>query len=141
MRLGHDHARHAPKRRRVPRAQLGLEVLPLVPQLSVRELDRAGDTDARQLRFIEPVAAAPPLGCNFAQVQRDQPRLASEALQLRMTRVAARAAGEHRLREQTLAPERDQPLRVEILRMHRPEAHQVLSNTFCDLTTRYPSRS
>src|ERR1041385_3948234 len=136
MRLGRGRARDAPVRRRVTRAQLRLQVLPLVAQLAVRDFDRAGDAHARQLGLIESIPAPPPLGRDLAQVDGDRARLAAKSIQLRMPRVAARAAGQHGLREQSFAPERDEALRVEGFRMQRPEAHQLLSNPFCDLTAR-----
>src|SRR5690606_31194202 len=48
----------------------------------------------------------------------------AEAPELRVPPVAARPAGEHGLREQALAPERNQALAVEVTPMQGPEAHE-----------------
>src|SRR5450756_847566 len=46
-----------------------------------------------------------------------------------MVTVSARSAGEHPLGEQAFAPDRDQTLPVEVLRMHRPQSHPDTAST------------
>src|SRR5580765_4549461 len=57
--------------------------------------------------------------------RRDGIRVGAEALELRMVTVAARFAAQNGAREQSLAPDGDQALRVEVARMQRPEARRA----------------
>jgi len=94
-------------------------------QLSGRQRDLAGITVSRDLRFIEAIAATSGFARDVAKVGSDgraRVRLFAKALQLRVMRVAAREAGEDGLRQQRLAPERDEAFGVEVLGMEGPEA-------------------
>ena len=103
----------------------------------VRELEgelAVGDRDARgrgirphDARAVEAVAACRRLGAQGAQEVADRVgglRRGAEALELRVTGVAARPTGQHLLREQPLAPAGDERGAVEDRRMQRPESHR-----------------
>jgi hypothetical protein len=47
-----------------------------------------------------------------------------EARELWMMAVPARSAAQHGLRQQTFPPDRDQPSRIEMQGMERPESHR-----------------
>ena len=78
------------------------------------------------LRFVEVIPPPSGLGDHVAKIGGDDVariRVVAKAFQLWMPCVAARPSGQNGLREQALAPERDQPFGIEVLRMERPEAH------------------
>jgi hypothetical protein len=78
------------------------------------------------LRGVEPVPANAGLIDHAGEVavQRGHRIPASEEpLKLRMVTITARLAVKHGPREQTLAPESDEPSRVQVTRMKRPESH------------------
>src|SRR5579871_6575182 len=92
--------------RGIPKPQLRHEVLPFVLDLPPRRMQPAGELRTADLAGIELVSACDRLPMHTAQIFRDRgerPIAAPEALELRVMCVAARAAGEHRLREQRLA--------------------------------------
>jgi hypothetical protein len=110
-------------------AQLGEEVGALVRELPRGRQDPDARSRRRDLRAIERVAA--PLGFPQYRVEISVDGCArrgmrTEALELGVLPIAARASAKHRLREQSLPPERDQAARVEMARVQRPEPHHVV---------------
>ena len=111
---------------RITNDQLGFQVLPLKGQLSSRYGNRAASRPMRHLRFVEVIPPPDGLGDHVAKIGCDDSarvRVVAKSFQLWMPCVAARASGQNCLREQALAPERDQPFGIEVLRMEGPEAH------------------
>src|SRR5690349_9618173 len=116
MRLGLAVRLEAPVIGGAARTQLGEEVGALVPELSFGGRDPDARPRSRDLRAIERITA--PLGLLQHRVEISvdggaRRGVRTEALELRMVPIAARASAKHRLREQPLAPERHQPARVE----------------------------
>lgn len=111
---------------RITNDQLGFQVLPFKGHLPGRYGNRAATSPGRHLRFVEVIPALSGLGDHVAKIRGDylaRVRVVAKAFQLWMPCVAARPSGQNGLREQALAPERDQPFGIEVLRMERPEAH------------------
>jgi hypothetical protein len=111
----------------VSNGEFAQEVLPLVLNLA------DGDSDDgllrfchRDLRAIEGVPAGTRFGPHDQKVGAngcERRRLRPEAFELWMTLLSAGVALQDGLSEKCLAPERNQALRIEILRMQGPEAH------------------
>jgi len=109
--------------------QLGEEMGALVRELTGGSRNPDARSRRRDLRAVERVAA--PIGFLQHRVQigvdgRARRGVRTEALELGVVPIAARASAKHRLREQSLAPQSDQPTRVEMARMQRPEPHQAV---------------
>jgi hypothetical protein len=129
MRLGLAVRLEAPIIGGAANAQLGEEMGALVRELSGGGRDPDARPRRRDLRAIERVAA--PLGFLQHRVEISVDGCArrgvrTEALELGVVPIATRAPAKHRLREQSLPPERDQAARVEMARMQRPEPHHVV---------------
>ena len=114
--------------RRVPDAQLGQQMAPLVCHLPLCYPYGAGSAGAVDPVGVEAVAAHDRLRVDAVQVggnRGGRRRLSPEPFQLGMAPVAARPAEQHGLRQQALAPRRRETARVEVLRMQAPDAHAV----------------
>src|SRR5512138_2304002 len=97
---------------------------PLVEELAGCRAE-PGAASTNDLPAVEPIAARPRLVAHRAQVRADCGHGCArlpEALELRMSRVSLGQAAQHGLGQKRLAPECDQPARVKVLRMERPEA-------------------
>ena len=89
-------------------------------ELTGADWNRANRAYRAQLGPIECVPTASGLVMDDGQVRVDRQAgmgMCLEALQLGVVRVAARLAAKNGLGEQCLAPERDQPLGIQILGM------------------------
>src|SRR5262245_55854777 len=120
MRAGPPHGAETPQPARVAGAQLPAEMAPFVRELAARDGDSPGALPAPDLVRRESVAAGRRLRVHQPQVTRDAgdgPRLGAKARELWMMLVAARAPAQHRLRQQSLAPQRAEPAGVEIARV------------------------
>lgn len=109
--------------RRTALPQLSAEPGPFVLQLAVRDGDGRHPSIRSELRPIEPVAARLCLGVNDGEVAVDRRagRLGrAETPQLRMGAIALGPAAQHLAGEQRLAPKRDKPRCIEVLRMEAP---------------------
>lgn len=112
--------------RRAAQRQLVAQVLPFEFELAARHRDAADRRRRAELAAVEAVAARQRFGMHRRQVRVDRGQrlgVFTEALQLRVVLVAARLAAQHRTRQQGLAPERDQALRIEVPGVEGPEAH------------------
>src|SRR4051794_16938830 len=116
-------------------------MLPFVSELSVAYFDRQRRFSAGQLRSIEVVAARIGLVDYVMKVGSDGAGAIAKAFELRVIPIAARVAREHRLSEQSFAPERNETFRIEVLRMERPEAHAIRRDGTGDRASsdRYPA--
>jgi len=126
MGLGRGDAGQARVPGSVAQPQLRAQMRELVLQLPLRDRNAPPRSPAQQPRLVERVPALPRLARDRGQVRCDRrERIAAlpKALQLRVARVSARAAREHGLREEALAPQHDEPRRIEISRVERPETH------------------
>ena len=113
------------KLRRSP-PELGLEMTPLVAQLPGRFGNPPGGPSGWNFRGVEAIPTAFRLGGQPGQKRGDGARrigLRLKAGKLRVAAVAPAGATQNCLGQQRLAPGGDQPLRVEVLGMHSPEAH------------------
>lgn len=108
-------------------------MLPLVDELPFRLEDRsAGTSGCDDTCRIERVPARSRLIGNGTKVDGDAGHWivrAAKALQLRVSRVAARATEEHCLRKECLAPESDEAGGVEMARVECPETHQAVQRS------------
>lgn len=115
---------------RVAHGELREEVLSLELELAERDGDRRARRAPADLRGVERVAATIGLGEDGVEVPGDRGErlgVPAEPLELRVAAVAPGLAVKHRLREESLPPEGDEPTGVEMLGMQRPEAHAPLS--------------
>ncbi len=102
-------------------------MFPFEEQLAPRlhQLGRGLPRD--DFRFVELIAATRGFVGHSAEVGGNQSEWFSvlpKPRQLRMTCVSSRLAGDDFLSEQTLPPQGDQSLGVEILRVNSPETHE-----------------
>lgn len=106
--------------------ELRQQVLPLEVELPLRDPDSGNRPDRSDLASVEVVSARCGFVMNRPEIGIDRQTrrwMVEEALELRVMPVAARFTPEHGTREQCFAPQGDQPLRVEISRVKRPETH------------------
>jgi hypothetical protein len=106
--------------RRVADREFREQVLPFACQLAAGHGDRFDRAHRPDLAAVEGVASRCRLGVDRRKVGVDrQPRrgVGMEALELRMAGVAARPAAQDGLGQQGFAPQGEQPLAIEILRM------------------------
>ena len=106
--------------------ELSLQVQPLKRNLSGADRKGFDRPDRTELGPVKGIASTHGLVMDGAQVRVDRKArmgMRPEAFQLGMPCIAACLAAEDRPGQQRLAPQGDQALRVEILRMQRPEAH------------------
>ena len=99
---------------------------PLVEKLATGLGDFSGEPARADFRRVEPVAASRRLGVQRGEKARDRRlriALRAESRKLWVVAVAARFPRENFLREERLAPRGDEPPRVEMLRVNRPEPH------------------
>jgi hypothetical protein len=82
-----------------------------------------------RLDGLERVAAPRRLLGHDLQVGADRGVIVAKAIELRMAPITLRLSRQHLLREQSLAPERNQSGRIEIARMDRPEPHSKSVST------------
>jgi hypothetical protein len=128
VRQGALHAFESNVGLRIARRNLRHEMEPLVLDLSAGHGHGTRATRRADLSRCERVAALDGLRVNAAQIVRERAerrRLGAEALQLRVMPVTVRATPEHRLRQESFSPQRDQTASVEVLRMHGPQTHMV----------------
>ncbi|MNT73892.1 hypothetical protein D3C72_2126520 [compost metagenome] len=112
--------------RRVACLQLAQQVFPFVSHLA------AGDGNGRhygggaELAAVKTVAALGGLLLHGPQVGVDRQLrrgVGFEPVQLGMVAIAFGEAMEHMAREQALAPQRNQALRIKVPGVHRPKTH------------------
>ena len=99
---------------------------PLVSQLAARGAQHDAPPAYADPGAAERVAAGRGLLEHGVQVGidgRERPAVRAEPLELRVVAVAARAAPQHRARQQRLAPQRHQAARIEVAGMYGPEPH------------------
>ena len=110
--------------------KLSKQVFPFILDLSSRYGDRCYGAYGSYLGMVKGVTPRCGLGVNGAQVGTDSvPRrcVSLKPLELRMMAVAFGCAPKYCPRKQRLAPQGDEPLRVEIARVNRPKPHQCLA--------------
>jgi len=114
--------------RRTPSAQLAEQPAPFVLQLSLGDENALSGPLAAKLGSIECIASSMSFGVDQREVTIDSGLWGSARLkphQLRMSAITTGAPAQHLAREQRLAPERDEPLRIQIPGMKRPKSHSV----------------
>jgi hypothetical protein len=126
MRLGTPHVHQCHPSRTIATPQLTEQVPPLTEELPTCDADEAAIESPADTGRVEAIAAFLGFGVNVAQVFGDRarrPRTSTKSDELRMGRVSAPSATQHRLRQQRFTPERDETEGVEILGMNGLEAH------------------
>ena len=126
MRRWNFYRRKSAQPFRVALPQLSFQVPPFVKQLAARFLDSPAGSPTPDFPSIKFVFAFHGFVVDGFQVGRQSRRWIfrfRKAEKLRMMFVTARRAAKNLLRQQRLAPERDQSARVEIFRVERPESH------------------
>ena len=111
---------------RIANLQLLKQMMPLMLDLADRDGNRRLRSHTADLAAIERVAAGNCLCVNALQVGTDgrtRRGLRAKTLKLWMTSVTASVSAQHCLGQQRLSPQRDQALRIEVLRMQRPKPH------------------
>jgi hypothetical protein len=112
---------------RIARLQFPQQMSPFVTQLAIGLGHFPAQTTRANLTPVKPVSTPCPLLLYRDQIpanSRNWSALRSEPGKLRMMSVTLRSTTQHFLRQQCLAPERDEPFRIEITRMNCPESHQ-----------------
>ena len=105
--------------------QLVQEPPPLVLQLSVGCAEAVNGPEPTEFRAIEVVTPEARLFIHERKVTVDgcaRRRAGSKSRQLRVVAISRGSSAKHFAREQRLAPERDESLRVEVPGMQRPES-------------------
>src|SRR5690606_41678191 len=100
--------------------------LPLRLELAPRDDYALYGAYRAYLGAVKTIAARQRLVMDGAQVGADRIAwigVGAETLKLRVMAIAPGPATQHRPRKQRLAPQRDEPLRVEIAGMERPQPH------------------
>src|SRR5690606_31678932 len=100
--------------------------LPFVLELPARNDYAFYRAHGADLGAVKAVAARQRLFMDGAQVGADgiaRTGVRAKALELRVMAIAFGLAPQHRPRQQRLSPQRDEPLRVEIAGMERPQPH------------------
>ena len=108
-------------------SKLAQKMPPFVPDLPSSRAHQDTLADRPNPTSVERIPASGCLRRNAAQVGVDgraRSRMCPESSQLRVMAVAPRLAAQHRARKQRLAPQGNQPLRIEILGMQGPQAHR-----------------
>jgi hypothetical protein len=103
-------------------------VLPFVEQLPAGDDQRGVGLAKGDPRPVEAVSTAIGLVGDVVKVRAHGPAgigVLPEADQLRMADVAARCSSQNGLSEEAFAPQCDQPGRVQISRVKRPETHRA----------------
>lgn len=121
-----SHSRERRRARRIAPTKLRQQMTTLPVDLRARDLPALVRSGAGDPAGVERVAAPDRLHTDDPQVRRDTGHgrsRAPKAIELRVTRVAFRAAAQDGLGQERLAPERDEPARVQVLRMEAPEPH------------------
>lgn len=117
--------------RKCPRAtnrEFAQQVIPFVGDLAGCDGDPGDRSDRTNLGSIEPVAAPGGLVVYCRKVGIDggaRMGVRLESLQLRVMNIASRLPAKHGLGEQGLPPQRNEPLRIQVLRVQRPKTHAV----------------
>ncbi len=104
-------------------SQLSLQVLPLTSQLALGHAQSLRGAPPGNERRVEAITAARRFTVDFGKVRGDcgdRGRAFAKADELRVCTVAARAAPQHGLGEQALAPHSDQAGGVEMPGMEGP---------------------
>ena len=107
-------------------AQFRLEMPPFERQLTTRHHEAAARSGRTDFSERKPVSPAPGLVMHGSQVLGDRAEggtLLAKPGELRVSEVSLRPSAQDRLGQQSLAPHRDQPARIEMLGMNAPEAH------------------
>jgi hypothetical protein len=126
MRVGQRDREKFPIAVRVPAFQFPEQVLPLVSDLPFSAGNARGGPPGPDLVPVEPVPAAASFLMNGTEICREcgsRVGTGLEAFQLGMVPVTEGPALQDCLRQQGLAPERDQPFPVQVSGMKRPESH------------------
>ena len=135
-----DPARHNPEQRMDPRRgrrlafeplrcsrfELLSQMTPLEVNLALRQLDLFRCAARRDSGRVEPVSPLDRFGMHGLEILCDEGYrrgLFSEPGQLGMMPVSFRRLFQNRLGEQALPPQRDEPARIEMLRMNAPQTH------------------
>ena len=95
-------------------------MLPLMRQLAGTHRDCSNRPDRADPGPVEAIATFNRLGMHGGEIRvygEARLRMRLETLQLRMAGVAARFAAEYCSGQQCLSPKRNEPLRIQILRM------------------------
>jgi hypothetical protein len=111
---------------RVARTKLPEQMAPLVLELAGCAWDRCDRTHRADFGAIEGVSASSGLEPYRSEIGIDRAArrgVLAEPLQLRMMPVAPGLAAQYRARQQPFPPKGDETLRVQIMRMYRPQAH------------------
>jgi hypothetical protein len=131
MGLGGRYAAPSALQRGRTDAKLGKRMRPLLLKLPGAYEQGQALAHRSDLRLIERVAAPRSFGVERGKIGIDggqRRRLRSESRKLRMAAVAAGLPAQHGLREERLTPQGDEALRVEILRVQRPQSHALLGD-------------
>lgn len=120
--------------------ELPQEVFPLVLELASCDDNRRDGAHGADFGPIESVAARRSFSVDGTKVRAHgvtRRGVGLEPHELRVMTVAFGRAPQHRPGEQRFAPERDEPLRIEIARMNRPQPHRRIYGIWvaCDQTT------
>ncbi len=113
---------------RIPRVDFGLEMRPFILQLPQSEGEAPSIAPPAYFRAREAIAAPDGLRVYMSQIfgnASGRRFRSAKSFELRMLPVSARPAAEHRLGKQTLAPQRHQPLAIEVFWMQAPESHDM----------------
>jgi hypothetical protein len=105
---------------------------PLVFELAARDPDAPGTARTGDPLRLELVAAPRSFLLHRVQVRGDAPerrQVGPESGQLRVMPVSLRPAPKHRLRQQALAPQRDQAAAVQISWVEGPDSHARIRET------------
>ncbi len=111
---------------RIPKPELRPEMIEFITDLAVRNRDPGYRHSPAEFGPVKVVSSGVRFVANGMQVGPycgKRVRVIPESFELRMMRIAARPASEHGLSEQSLAPDRNQALRIQQPRMQTPQAH------------------
>ena len=106
------------------------QMAPLIAHLFTGHGDRQLDADGPDFAAIEGKAARLGFAVDHMKIPGDggdRLRMLPESSELRVVSIAASLAAQYRLRQQTLAPQGHQALRIEIFGMQGPKSHLVFS--------------
>jgi hypothetical protein len=102
---------------------------PFIAHLSTGYRDCQLDTASADFAAIEGKAARPGFAVDRMKIPGDggeRLRMLPESSELRVVSIATSVAAQYRLRQQGLAPQRHQALRIEIFGMQGPKTHRSI---------------
>ena len=112
--------------RPTPRGQLSQQMLPLVRYLRSGDRNRVDHTQRSDLAFIEGITAQCRLRMDSRKIRTygaTRKRMCPKSVQLRMAPISLCLSTQYRPCQQRFAPQRNQALRIEVLRVDCPESH------------------